>query len=528
MVEKINKTRNLGLNKSPENNFDYLNHKYKELLDENWDNLDYILANRELSVQQFGAVGDGKDYTAEIQSAIDSLPAEGGIVYIPAGLYLINTWAEGSEAEFPLGGISLKDNTVLSMAPGAVFKAIPNNHPDYTIVRATDKKNVAVFGGVFIGDRDQHLGTSGEWGYGISIIGSHGVVIKDCATLDCWGDGVYVGSNKAIGTESTNVKLINVNSDNNRRFGLNVTGCIGAHVDLSTFSNTNGKLPETGVNLKPANGNRIVKDVNITNSYTINNKGLGMEIHTGVDGTVVTGNVVRLNDVGIRNKADNSRLSDNTIELNVQDGLYLEETEYSIIESNICRKNGKHGIYATKSSNNLITTNMAFENGQDTDNIVDNIAFANNSSNNSIQNNMTRKGITANSVRYGLSILTTDCTNNFVVNNDLYDGGKTGELHNLGTNTIDSGNKTTLASYGVDAKLVKITDTTNIIDALNVDGAIDEIFSKLKQHIESLVDSHDASSISISDPGDKTIKTNVEDAIQEIYDEVKKSRTYAP
>jgi polygalacturonase len=42
-----------------------------------------------VNVRDFGAQGDGKtDDTAAIRKALDSLPAEGGVVYFPAGHYL--------------------------------------------------------------------------------------------------------------------------------------------------------------------------------------------------------------------------------------------------------------------------------------------------------------------------------------------------------------------------------------------------------------------------------------------------------
>lgn len=45
-----------------------------------------------VSVKDFGAVGDGTtDDTAAIQAAIDSLPATGGSVYVPPGVYMVST-----------------------------------------------------------------------------------------------------------------------------------------------------------------------------------------------------------------------------------------------------------------------------------------------------------------------------------------------------------------------------------------------------------------------------------------------------
>lgn len=526
----MNKTLNLGLNKSPENNYDYLSHNYKELLDANWDTLDNILANRELNIKQFGALGDGKNYTKEIQSAIDSLPSEGGIVYVPAGLYLIDTWAEGSTAEFPLGGISLRNDTILNMAPGAIFKAMPSTHADYTIVRATGTKNIAILGGTYLGDRNEHIGNTGESGHGISIIGSSNVVVKDCTVLDCWGDGVFVGPNKELSTESTNVKLINVISNNNRRQGLNINGCIAGLIEQCGFNSSNGTSSEMGIKIEPFNSSRVVKDIVINNCFVTNNKGNGIHIGTKADGVTISGSFVRSNKIGIVSIMSNSnKFHNNSIEGNKFDGMSLTQSNYNIIESNYILKNNNHGIVLHGSSNNLVNSNMSIENGVQTDNSYDNIFLINGSSNNSIQSNVTRKSVsnTINS-RYGMSILTNDCVGNFVVNNDLFDGGQTSEFYNNGNGTIDNGNRKDTIGYTISAKVVNVTDSKNVIDGINLDEAIEEIFDKLIAHVNKTIDSHDASSISIADPGNKTTKTNVEEVIQELYDEVVKSRTYAP
>lgn len=529
MAENINKTANLGLNKSPENNYDYLSYRYKELLNENWEKLDMILADKEINIKQYGALGDGKNYTKEIQTAIDNLPADGGVLFVPPGLYLINTWSEGSETTFPLGGISLRSNMILHMAPGAIFKAIPNNYPDYTILRATGQENIMIIGGTFIGDRYEHKGATGQWGFGISIIGSKNVIIKDVTVIDCWGDGIYIGPNRNQNSESQNIKIFNCKSTNNRRQGLNITGCINALIENSIFNDSNGYLPEAGINLEPLNSNNIVQDIIINNCYVTNNKGAGIRIYTGTKNAIVKSNIVRFNNDGIYVKlSDYNKIQQNTIEENNVNGIYIDESKYNIIESNTSIKNKYHGIALNKSSHNLIDANISMDNGLAQYNTYDNIALWNASSYNNIKSNMVRLGTYSDSSRYGISILESNCYGNFVVGNDLLNSGSIKEFHDAGTNTIDSSNRKKDSEFSIDAKSVKISDTNNIITALNVDEALDEIFDKLKKHIEQTIDAHDASAISLTDPGNKTTKTNVEDAIQELYDEIKKARTYAP
>ena len=54
--------------------------------------VDVTLKNTTFNVQEYGATGTGiKDDTAYIKEAIDAIPASGGILYFPAGTYLITS-----------------------------------------------------------------------------------------------------------------------------------------------------------------------------------------------------------------------------------------------------------------------------------------------------------------------------------------------------------------------------------------------------------------------------------------------------
>lgn len=518
-----NKTTNVGLNKSPENNYDYLNHKYKELLNENWDKLDSILAGREVNIHQFNALGEGKNYTSEIQNAINSLPDEGGVVYVPQGLYLINTWANGSQNEYPLGGLSLKSNMILLLSPGAIFKAISNDHTNYSIIRVTGKENVAIIGGTFIGDTEERT-IEANSGFGISVVGSKNVVIKDVLVKNCAGDGIYVGANRELNTESQNVKIINATSTLNSRCGLYVRGCKNILIEKSNFT-----FSKNGLSLEPISSTRLVEDITIDNCFVMDNVDYGIIMRNQVRNGSIKNTTIRNNGTGLMIELSNeNKLSDNTIESNRTNGVYIKNSNLNITESNTCSKNGNDGIVLEGSNNNLLATNMIFENGKDTHNTFSNILLKNSSSHNSLQNNMIRKGSGNKKSKYGINVLTDNCEANFIINNDLYDSGVTSEVNNLSSSTIDISNKKTNIDYNINPKTIIVTDTNGLMAATNIDDAMDEIFNKLKSHVEQLVDVHTASSIKLIDSENNTEKTNVEDAIQELYDEIKKARTYAP
>ena len=86
----------------------------------------------------------------------------GGTVFVPDGTYMIN--AVGSKQ------LSLKSAMTLKLSAGATLKAIPNAEKAYSVLTISAVSNVAVVGGTLLGDRDEHQGSTGEWGMGIMIM----------------------------------------------------------------------------------------------------------------------------------------------------------------------------------------------------------------------------------------------------------------------------------------------------------------------------------------------------------------------
>lgn len=104
-----------------------------------------------------------------------------------------------------------------------------------------------ILGGTLEGDRNKHVGTSGESGMGIYVASSQNIVIEGVTTKECWGDGFYIGGSAGC----QNVTFCNVTGDHNRRSGLSAVSVSGLMIRNSTFRNNRGTLPEAGINLEP-------------------------------------------------------------------------------------------------------------------------------------------------------------------------------------------------------------------------------------------------------------------------------------
>ena len=228
-----------------------------------------------VDVRTFGAKGNGAtNDTAAIQKAINSLGSVGGTVVIPPGTYGIDA----------VTSLQLKNNITLQMSPTTILGVIPNSAARYAVLNIGGVNNVNVNSGVLWGDRLTHKGTTGEHGFGVAILGSSNVTITGTASNNMWGDGFYIGNGPTFGSlqkRSTNVKLIDVTADNNRRQGISITSGKDISIVRAKLTNTNGIAPSAGIDVEPNSKNDILQNISITDTYTANNQGAGIALSLG-------------------------------------------------------------------------------------------------------------------------------------------------------------------------------------------------------------------------------------------------------
>lgn len=243
-------------------------------------------------VTEFGAIGDGEtDDTESINNAIEYAHLNNlNDVLFPSGTFLIDP---GESDHVPLGdtgGIQLRSNTSLILSDSTVIKSKPMSSKGYNIIGGNQVVNVVIIGGLLVGDRDNHIGTEGEYGHGINLMSCKNVIVKDVTVSNCWGDGFYVGGKDGA---SEDIRLENVVATNNRRQGLSVTHVDGMVIKNSEFSNTNGTSPQAGIDIEPNNNEKTV-NILMENIICNNNETYGMQIYTRADTNSVVKDI-RLN-----------------------------------------------------------------------------------------------------------------------------------------------------------------------------------------------------------------------------------------
>jgi polygalacturonase len=230
------------------------------------------IAEEDVNVTDYGVKGDGiTDDTYKIQNAINYVSSKGGgTVYIPDGTYIID----------PDISLKLKSNIRLLLSENTILKASSSSEEYYNILLILNATNVQIAGGKIVGDRYIHSGTTGEWGSGISILGSTNVSISDISICDCWGDGIYIGSSwdgtSDYQNYSDNINIENFHIFNNRRQGISVISAKNLTIRDGEVSNSNGTRPEAGINLEPNNSEEFLQNVLIDNVMTRDNSRIGI------------------------------------------------------------------------------------------------------------------------------------------------------------------------------------------------------------------------------------------------------------
>ncbi len=237
-----------------------------------------------INVRNVGAKGDGQhNDTSAFQTAINSLPSTGGTITVPAGTYMIDA----------LRSINMRSHVRLLMSSGATLVAIPNSSSRSFVITATNVNNIEIGGGAIVGERARHIGTTGEWGMGIQILGSQNVYLHDFTVSDCWGDGLYIGGSGHIGVPSTDVTVSQVVSNNNRRQGMSFGPVNRVYVVNSAFNNTHGTKPEAGIDIEPGRG--TARNVRIERSTISGNAGSGVELQPNVSSVTINSSTVKGN-----------------------------------------------------------------------------------------------------------------------------------------------------------------------------------------------------------------------------------------
>ncbi|WP_215233981.1 glycoside hydrolase family protein [Dyadobacter linearis] len=239
-----------------------------------------------VNVRWFGIVADGtNDQSAAIQKMLDN--AKYRNVFFPKGT-----------ASYRIKTIRIWSNSTLTFEEGTVVEGMGTLSAAQKMMYMYDVSNINIkANGVVFKDKKASY-TSGQQRHIFSMEGVANVILEGMAANDSGGDGFYVGS-ASVRKISENIKLINVSANNNRRQGLSITSIRNIDVINSTFTNTIGEGPQSGIDIEASNTLQRLEGIRIQNPVTGGNKGPGIVISPGV--LAGTGYLI---DINITNHID--------------------------------------------------------------------------------------------------------------------------------------------------------------------------------------------------------------------------------
>lgn len=203
------------------------------------------------------------DYTQIFQASL----IQNREVVFPTGKFFINK-----------KGLTIPSNTKIYFEENSELLFEKNDLSRYEILRIHDVENVEIYYANIIGDRESHTGNKGEWGFGISVQDSKNIYLYKPVVKNCWGDGIFIGSEGKILSENITVQGGLV--DNNRRNGLSITSVIGLYISDFIAANSNGTFPKAGIDFEPSNNWEFMENAVVKNIVTYNNEEDGLLIVT--------------------------------------------------------------------------------------------------------------------------------------------------------------------------------------------------------------------------------------------------------
>lgn len=174
--------------------------------------------------------------------------AQGGERVVVTGSITLDPTHQSPFGSFEtFGGIGAKSGTILDLR-GAELTMPPTASGRYSFVRIYDVEDVEVWGGEFVGDRAAHLGTAGEFGFGVLATKCNNIILDRQYAREMWGDGFQVGG---LGEYADHVTMIKPRVAYARRQGISVVGARDLTMHNVRVDHIAGANPQSAIDFEP-------------------------------------------------------------------------------------------------------------------------------------------------------------------------------------------------------------------------------------------------------------------------------------
>jgi len=222
-----------------------------------------IDANMVINNEFWGIVPNSIEHaesnTANFTAALSWCHENGyNTIKITKATYYVNGESPEPPSSFRPTGIGIPSDIELDLN-GATFIHKPNLSPGYVVFGIYKSRNVKLYNGILIGDKDVHpysddVWISHEFGFGIDLRGAADIVIDNLEIYGMTGDAVIIGGDDMYietgGRICERVTVSNSRLHDCRRQGISVVGGNEIWIRNNEIYNIAGYMPMSGIDLE--------------------------------------------------------------------------------------------------------------------------------------------------------------------------------------------------------------------------------------------------------------------------------------
>lgn len=307
------------------------------------------IINNEFFSIEMGENADAEKNTKGINNAI-KYAYKNNIEYIKlkTGKYIIDGVGKKKEKK----GIQIKSNITIDLN-NSILKQKITNQKRYSVINIDDEENITIYNGIIAGDKEEHIYEEGtnEWGYGIEIVNSKNINIKNLEIYNFIGDGVLVTG------KSINIDINNSNIHDCRRQGISICGGEKIKIYNNEIYTIGGTNPQSGIDLEADGASNKIKNIVIENNKIYSTKSnLSIISSINVEDIKIIGNDLHgkllICDVANQIEIQNNIIKDGDIHAYITKPIY--NTDRSIDDIYIINNTIERGNILLNSQNKKI------------------------------------------------------------------------------------------------------------------------------------------------------------------------------
>lgn len=167
-----------------------------------------------------------------------------------------------------------RDDLTVILEDGVTLRGLAGGFPDTRdgIWRIHGRRNVKLigYGATCVMNKPEY---TGEWRSIVRMGTSESITVEGMVCANAPGDGIILGAG------SKNVTIRNVVCDGNKRNAISVIYADGLLIEGCALINTEGTLPQAGIDMEPDTAVQLIKDVVVRDTVFAGNKTYSFEIN---------------------------------------------------------------------------------------------------------------------------------------------------------------------------------------------------------------------------------------------------------